>query len=700
VSRTSEHKPADLAASPFPRAERGPGEEAPALRWAVAERLAFAAVLLGAAAFALVFAYLNTLRHLSLGTNAFDLGYFDQAVWNTLHGRFFRATALVGATFQIGEESGINYTALRDVGSTLAFHVEPLLLLIAPLYLLRSDPTTLLWLQAAVIASGALPAYWLARDRLKSPLAGVAIAALYLLAAPTQGAAAADFYAVSFTAALLLFAWSFMDAQRWPLFWLFLLLALATKEDISLLVAMVGLYLIVVRREPRHGLVALAVGLGWFVLTVQVIIPTFAGEGGSPLLSRYRALGESVGQILVNLVLHPTLAVRQLGRPDVVTYTLGLLGAFGFLPLLNPPTLLLAAPSYAINALSSYPWMFSGGNHYSAPIVPFLVVSAVYGLARLRLVARALDWSPRLLVGLALVAALAIGLGFHRKGALVPFGPRLDVPQVTAHHRRLAGIVAQMPPHAIVAAQSNVFPHVSQRPVVYLFPAVNDAEYVLLDATGDPYPVGLELLRAEARRLLAGDFGVAAAQDGYLLLRRGAPERTLPPSFFAFARDPDPPPEVPLRFRLGEDLEFLGTSVQVVTQVNFRQRQARVVTYWRALRPLPRNYRPWFFFTRTDGALAGIYNRESMTTAWLPPTDWPVGETVRIILPPLPVGNMQDVLVAVREDPVLGTWLPPQADLPGFDRLVVPIDRAPTVRVYRLADPALWLRTAADAGGR
>lgn len=661
------------------------------------ERLAFAAVLLGAAAFAVAFAALNTLRHLSLGTNAFDLGYFDQAVWNALHGRLFRATALVGATFPIGEEAGINYTALRDVGSTLAFHVEPLLLLIAPLYLLRSDPTTLLWLQAAVIASGALPAYWLARDRLGSPLAGVASAALYLLAAPTQGAAAADFYAVALSAALLLFAWHYLDARRWGRFWLFLLLALATKEDVSLVVAMVGLYLIAVRRETRHGLAALVLGLGWFALSVQVIIPHFAGEAGSPLLSRYRALGGSVGEIVANLALHPALAVRQLARPDVIGYTLGLLGAFGFLPLLNPPTLALAAPSYLINALSSYQWMFSGGNHYSAPIVPFLVVSAVYGLARLRLLALALGWPPRLVLAAALVAALAVGLAYHRRGALVPFGPRLDVPVVTAHHRRLADVVAQIPPDAAVAAQSNVFPHVSQRERVYLFPAVNDAEYVLLDATGDPYPVGLELLRAEARRLLAGEFGVAAAEDGYLLLRRGAAERTLPPAFFRFAIDPEPPPQVALRFRLGDELEFLGATVQTVTQVNFRQRQARVATFWRALRPLPRNYRLVFFFTRADGALAGLYERESMTTAWLPPSEWPVGQPVRVILPPLPVGNMQDVLVAVRDDPLLDTWLAPRAELPGFARLVVPIFGAPAVRVYRLEDPDIWLRAASAA---
>ena len=40
----------------------------------------------------------------------------------------------------------------------------------------------------------------------------------------------------------------------------------------------------------------------------------------------------------------------------------------------------MALPSLAINAFSSYDWMRSGGGHYSATIVPFLVIAAIYGV--------------------------------------------------------------------------------------------------------------------------------------------------------------------------------------------------------------------------------------------------------------------------------------------------------------------------------
>ncbi|MDO8673701.1 MAG: hypothetical protein Q7O66_20005, partial [Dehalococcoidia bacterium] len=42
--------------------------------------------------YALTFALLSIQQHDSFGTNAFDLGNMDQAVWNTANGRWFEFT--------------------------------------------------------------------------------------------------------------------------------------------------------------------------------------------------------------------------------------------------------------------------------------------------------------------------------------------------------------------------------------------------------------------------------------------------------------------------------------------------------------------------------------------------------------------------------------------------------------------------------
>ena len=74
------------------------------------------------ATYILIIGTLTILKHQALQTTAFDLGTMDQAIWNTSQGRILEVTI----------QPGVNIR--------LAGHVEPVLLVIALFYLLRSDP--------------------------------------------------------------------------------------------------------------------------------------------------------------------------------------------------------------------------------------------------------------------------------------------------------------------------------------------------------------------------------------------------------------------------------------------------------------------------------------------------------------------------------------------------------------------------------
>src|SRR4051794_26980107 len=141
-------------------------------------------------------------RHEALLSNAEDLGFTDQVIWNFLHGQFFRFSTYQDAEFI----TDIDLKAVRRPDSLLAFHVEPILLGLAPLYLVVPDVRAMLWLQSFALALGAVPAYRLARRRLGSPLAGLAFALVYLLAPLGQWAAAADVHSVALAAPLLMLA--------------------------------------------------------------------------------------------------------------------------------------------------------------------------------------------------------------------------------------------------------------------------------------------------------------------------------------------------------------------------------------------------------------------------------------------------------------------------------------------------------------
>ena len=291
-------------------------------------------------------------RHLAFETGAFDVGVYAQPLWNFIQGRGF-AVSLI-------EDNG----PLR-----WATHVEPILFLIAPLYKLWPDPRTLLWLQVAGLTLAALPLYALAVRRLQNEWAALTVVTTYFLLPATEAVTLFDFHAVTFAPLFLLSAISFLDRALasqgkslwlWPekveiqssaldsatsdnsspptpyfllptpyiLAALFFLLALSTKEDISLYVCMIGLYLLLLRRRWWEGSILLVVGLVWFYLTFQVIIPAYRTGGGQSI---YAAWFETLGNTPLEIALSPFT------RPDKV---LALIFRPGSLPALGMLTIL------------------------------------------------------------------------------------------------------------------------------------------------------------------------------------------------------------------------------------------------------------------------------------------------------------------------------------------------------------------------
>jgi uncharacterized membrane protein len=228
-----------------------------------------------------------------------------------------------------------------------------------------------------------LPAFWLARDHLGSDFAGLVFALAYLLAPAIEGANLSDFHAVSLTASLLLFAFRFLQTRQYRPFFVSIVLAMSTKEDISLLVLMMGLYIFFWLGERKVGALTALMSLGWFLVCTQVILPYHNGLPISPFLHRLAIFGPTVKESLRNFLREPGLLLRWLRQPEIVAYLGGLLASVGFMSLFGPVILGLSAPVVAMNVFSTWSWTYSEGAHYSASIVPFIIVSGIHGLGLL-----------------------------------------------------------------------------------------------------------------------------------------------------------------------------------------------------------------------------------------------------------------------------------------------------------------------------
>ena len=189
----------------------------------------------------LIFVSLSLGRHLSLNSTYLDLGLESQAVWNTSQGRWFE----------------VSFGANGSLVSALSYHVTPIIVLLAPFYRLWPSPVILLFLQTFILSLGALAVYLLAKKILKSVRLALIFVLVYLLYPPLQYANLFDFHYVTLAATLLLFAWYFMEIKRWNIFYLLLVLAVLTKENVALVAALFGLYVFLIFKERKKGAIIL-----------------------------------------------------------------------------------------------------------------------------------------------------------------------------------------------------------------------------------------------------------------------------------------------------------------------------------------------------------------------------------------------------------------------------------------------------------
>jgi uncharacterized membrane protein len=612
------------------------------------------------ALYVVVFGALSLLQHQAFRTSVFDLGNVDQALWNTAQGRILYFT-----------------TQPRMGNSRLGMHVEPILLPLALLYLVSPDPRVLLVLQTLAIGLSAWPVFLLARRKLDSPWAGVAFVAAYLLWPGLESANLFEFHAVAFSPLFMLWAFLFLEEalegqeavpwwrNRWALFALFAFLALSTKEDISLLLLALGLYVFLVRRR-RAGLLIAAAGLIWFLLAVQVVIPHFRQGRESPFLFLYEDWGRTPAEIAWTVLSRPGLVLSAFWTPENGRFLRGLLLPFAFLSLLELPLFLVTLPSLAISLLSANPLIHQLERyHYAAPFAPFVAISAIYGMRRLAALIGTLSRgahsrAPLRIVHVLSAALVAVSLYYHYHRGFSPLARPYQPITVTEHHRLGRKLAATIPAGAGVGAQAELIPHISQRELVTVWPNNEGTEYIFLDISHpnfDNRRVGEDGAQEHLFTWLAlnESFRLVAAEDGYMILRRGARLQPFRPPFFTFAHAQDPRPQYPLLADFGEGLRFLGFDVYPR-----REEEPLFMLYWEAQQPLPQDYFFALYLLDENDAVVGATIWKQPTMVWYPTSMWPEGGTYEVLFNTFPwwTGDRERFGIALGvcegEDP----WLP------------------------------------------
>lgn len=285
-----------------------------------------------------------------------------------------------------------------------------------------------------------------------------------------------------------------------------------------------------------------------------------------PLFRLLCSLGKTLTDILLNLLRQPLPALQAFlfcpghtSAPGV--YPLLLLAPLGFLPLLAPDALIFGLPSYALIALSERPIMRELGYWHSSLVLPWLMVANAIAWGRL------LRWEQTFspphrtqwhqLLALYCLTCLLFSAWRYGLPTVHRFTHHTLPPEQAQAIRALLNRL--ITPNASVSATSSLVPLLAHRREIYLFPnpfqpfmwgaskeAVKEqmgqkkfpplppnrflqqvmqtpVEFIALMPRTHLGPLRKTDYTALALSVLTCPaYGVIAAQDGVIILRRGA----------------------------------------------------------------------------------------------------------------------------------------------------------------------------------
>ena len=332
-----------------------------------------AALAVAVAAYTAYASRITIYNHLNINTGKADLGYYLSIFRQTSQGH------LLGCSLCGG-------------GSHLTGHFDPILIPLAPLFLLYPFAETLLVLQTVWLAFGAIPVYVLAFHHLRHRGAALSLAVVYLLYPALHGVNFFDFHSIALSVPLFLWLLCALEKGKRVLYYVAFALVLLVREDMPIALVCVGLYALFSRpkEDARLGWTTIVLSLVYFVVVKALFmhrvdpLNTSTGASGG-YAYYYEAMipaGRSTAALVGTLLSNPGFVLAQVLTDEKVDFVLKLLVPLFGLPLFARGRFMLAYGA-ALTLLASRPYLFSIHFQYTSVLIPFLFALAMSALGRI-----------------------------------------------------------------------------------------------------------------------------------------------------------------------------------------------------------------------------------------------------------------------------------------------------------------------------
>jgi uncharacterized membrane protein len=424
-------------------------------------------------AYTAILSLIVLVRHYSFETSTWDLGIFSQACYTTLNGKLFYYTAELYA---------------NPEGSIFGVHFSPILFSVLPFYAVFPAPETLLIIQTIVLAIGAYPTFFIAKEILNSKRLGIIFSAFYLFNPLIYSVNIFDFHPDAFFVPLALFALYFFMKEQWSVYFTFMLPSFLTKEFMSLgfLTFAVG-ELLWERKHIRAWLkgkepcqkktlvliLTIIASLFWFLIATLLIRlfnpnPPSGFVEGSP----WEVLGGNPlnPSSWLNIGSFNFLGAIKFELQSKLFFLTTILIPFAFLPVFKLSRFLPVLFWLLLAFLSNYAPYYTLGFQYSALFIPFLILAAIEGFrnfcARFKLEKSESHKLAKKLLLVGVLSSLTL---------IFTFSPIADLRfyMISEHDRKVTEVLSWIKnssPNASILTQYDLFPHLPNMVDVYVIP--------------------------------------------------------------------------------------------------------------------------------------------------------------------------------------------------------------------------------------
>lgn len=376
----------------------------------------------------ILYSLLAVLRHNHFQSGAYDLGIFDQSVWQ--YSNFQYPYNTIKERFILGD------------------HFTVTLPLLAPLFYLWDDVRALLIFQAFFITFSALGVYKIARIRSLPSFSSLVIGIVYSLFYGIQTAVSFDFHPIVVAVGLLVWVAYFYESKKWRLFWPFLILLLLTQENTGIALAGLGLIYIFKKASWKAGLAFILGGIAVSLVEVRIV-----------------SLLSPVGYQYVPVISNNPLEIlySYFNAPEKLDNWKFSLVPLSFLPLLSPGAMLAVfldlSQYYITGEVLSRMW--TPYQHHRAILAPFMIL----GMIDAFLFLKRRKVNVNLLAVYILSVTLVSQYYFH-----FPLNKiiKADYWRTESWMKDNYRIIHSIPKGESVAASQNLVPHISHRNEVYL----------------------------------------------------------------------------------------------------------------------------------------------------------------------------------------------------------------------------------------